>query len=112
MTLAGPSGTWTVRARQFQAGPLPFKEILLTPGMSYGTMTCIVETVSNEVVTFESLRGVSRKVAQRREDLIRAGVKEEYIEDFAYDAEHSTGPICGSQERIEAYLTILEVLGE
>ena len=80
--------------------------------MGFQVMPCIVETVSNEVVTFESLRGVSRKVAQKRGELIRAGVKEEYIEDFAYDAEHSTGPICGSLERIEAYLTILEVLNK
>ena len=56
--------------------------------------------MSNDVVAFESLRGISERVAERREDLKRAGVKEKYIEDFAYDAEHSTGPICGSQERI------------
>mgnify|MGYP001773670329 CR=1 FL=1 len=80
--------------------------------MGFQVMPCIVETVSNDVVAFESLRGISERMIQRREDLIRAGVKEEYIEDFVYDAEHSTGPICGSQERIEAYLTILEVLGE
>ena len=80
--------------------------------MRFQVMPCIVETVGNEVVTFESLRGISERVVQRRGELIRAGVKEEYIEDFAYDAEHSTGPICGSQERIEAYLAILEVLGE
>ena len=80
--------------------------------MEFQVMPCIVETVSNEVVTFESLRGISERVARKRGELIRAGVKEEYIEDFVYDAEHSTGPICGSQERIEAYLTILEVLGE
>ena len=92
--------------------PLPFIGDLLTPGMAYGAMPCIVETVSNEVVTFESLRGVSREVAKKRGELIRAGVKEEYIEDFIYEVEHSTGPICGSLERIEAYLAILEVLGE
>ena len=56
--------------------------------------------------------GISERVAQKRGELIRVGVREEYIEDFDYDAEHSTGPICGSQERIEAYLTILEVLSE
>ena len=93
-------------------GPLPFIGNLLTPGMAYGVMPCIVETVSNEVVTFESLRGISERVIQRREDLISAGVKEEYIEDFIYEVEHSTGPICGSLEKIEAYLAILEVLGE
>ena len=79
--------------------------------MGFQVMPCIVETVSNEVVTFESLRGVSKKVIQAREDLIRAGVKEEYIEDFVYEAENSTGPICGSLERIEAYLAILEAVG-
>ena len=73
----------------------------------YEMLPCIVETVTNQVVTYESLRGLSEVIKAREEELVKTGIDKKYIEDFIEDIETLQGPICGSEDRVIAYIEIL-----
>jgi hypothetical protein len=79
--------------------------------MALEILPCIVETVNYQVVTYESLRGKGEEIRKRKGDLIKAGIEEKYIKDFAEDVESAEGAICGNEERLSAYLEILNIIG-
>ena len=73
----------------------------------YEVLPCIVETVTNQVITYESLRGLSKVIKAKEEELVEAGIDRKFIEDFAEDVENAEGAICGTEERVRAYIQIL-----
>ncbi|AGJ62776.1 hypothetical protein [Saccharolobus islandicus] len=79
--------------------------------MALEILPCIVETVNYQVVTYESLRGKGEEIRKRKDELIKAGIEEKYIEDLAEDVESVEGAICGNEKRLNAYLEILNIIG-
>jgi hypothetical protein len=57
------------------------------------------------------LRGKSVEVKANEKELLKRGIKKEYIEDFIDNAEHAEGAICGEIKRLDAYLDILDIIG-
>ena len=80
--------------------------------MAYEILPCIVDTTTYEVLTFESIRELADVIKAKKEELIKKGISERYINDFIEDLETSEGAICGSSERLEAYLDILDSVKE
>jgi predicted nucleotide-binding protein (sugar kinase/HSP70/actin superfamily) len=80
--------------------------------MTLEILPCIVETVNYQVVTYESLRGKGEEAKARKNDLIKAGIEEKYIKDFAEDVESAERAICGNEERLSVYLEILDIIGK
>ncbi|MQL56244.1 hypothetical protein [Acidianus ambivalens] len=79
--------------------------------MALEILPCIVETVNYQVVTHESLRGKGEEIRKRKDELIKAGIEEKYVEDLAEDVESAEGAICGNEKRLNAYLEILNIIG-
>ncbi|BCU71522.1 hypothetical protein [Stygiolobus caldivivus] len=76
----------------------------------YEVMPCIVKTVTNQVITYDALRGLSKKIREKEEELVKEGIDKGFINDLAEDAENADGAICGSEERMRAYIEILYAL--
>jgi hypothetical protein len=56
------------------------------------------------------LRGKGEEAKAKKRELIKSGIEEKYIKDFAEDFEGAEGAICGNEERLSVYLEILDVI--
>jgi hypothetical protein len=79
--------------------------------MALEIIPCIVETVNYQVVTCESLREKGEEAKASKSELIKAGIEEKYIKDFAEDVESTEGAICGNEKRLSVYSEILYIIG-
>ena len=80
--------------------------------MAHEALPCVVDTITYEVVTYDSLRELVAKIREKEDELINMGIEKKYIDDLIDDIENSSGPVCGSRERIEVYVTILDLILE
>ena len=56
------------------------------------------------------MRGKGEEAKAKKRELIKSGIEEKYIKDFAEDFEGAEGAICGNEERLSVYLEILDVI--
>mgnify|MGYP001770720388 FL=1 len=80
--------------------------------MAHEALPCVVDTITYEVVTYDSLRELVAKIREKEDELINMGIEKKYIDDLIDDIENSSGPVCGSRERIETYIAILDLILE
>ena len=80
--------------------------------MAHEALPCLVDTITYEVVTYDSLRELVSKIKEKEDELINMGIEKKYIDDLVDDIENSSGPICGSSQRIETYIAILDLILE